>query len=183
MNASLPSCIHAFPAHGLPCYTFQREKDLLSGARKKLRRKAVRAHLSTRKIFWALPFFLSKTFFSFEEGCAFVECALMVEPGSWESLLSQMADYIVNTGRSPAFFKSFFFLVEDIRVFGRGGRIETGTGLAGIELAMSDDPRLRINLMQQGEDLVEDDHLLGRAVVLVLVLGTAGVATLETDPY
>ena len=37
--------------------------------------------------------------------------------------------------------------------------------------------------MQELEDLVEDDHLLGRAVVLVLVLGTAGVATLETDPY
>ena len=37
--------------------------------------------------------------------------------------------------------------------------------------------------MQQREDLVEDNHLLGRAVVLVLVLGTAGVATLETDPY
>ena len=132
--------------------------------------------------FWALPFFLSKTFFSFEEGCAFVECALMVEPGSWESLLSQMADYIVSTGRSPAFFKSFFFLVKDIRVLDGGGRIETGTGLAGIELAMSDDAGLRIHLMQQGEDLVEDNHLLGRAVVLVLVLGTAGVATLETDP-
>ena len=37
--------------------------------------------------------------------------------------------------------------------------------------------------MQQGEDLVEDDHLLGRAVVLVLVLGTAGVTTLITDAY
>ena len=37
--------------------------------------------------------------------------------------------------------------------------------------------------MQQREDLVEDNHLLGRAIVLVLVLGTAGVATLETDPY
>ena len=37
--------------------------------------------------------------------------------------------------------------------------------------------------MQQGEDLVEDDHLLGRAVVLVFVLGAAGVATLEADPY
>ena len=75
------------------------------------------------------------------------------------------------------------FLVKYVRIFDGGGRGKTGTGLAGIELAMSDDPRLRINLMQQGEDLVEDDHLLGRAVVLVLVLGTAGVATLETDPY
>ena len=48
---------------------------------------------------------------------------------------------------------------------------------------MSDYPRLGIHLMQQGEDLVEDDHLLGRAIVLVLVLGTAGVATFEADPY
>jgi hypothetical protein len=107
----------------------------------------------------------------------------MVEPGRWESLLSQMSDYIVSTGRSPAFFKSFFFLIKEIRVFDRGGRGKTGTGLAGIELAMPDYPRLRIHLMQQGEDLVEDDHLLGRAIVLVLVLGAAGVATLETDPY
>ena len=107
----------------------------------------------------------------------------MVEPGSWESLLSQMADYIVSTGRSPAFFKSFFFLVKDIRVLDGGGRIETGTGLAGIELAMSDYPRLGIHLMQQREDLVKDDHLLGRAIVLVLVLGAAGVATFEADSY
>ena len=106
-----------------------------------------------------------------------------METGRWESSLSQMADYIVSTGRSPAFFKSFFFLVKEIRVLGGGGRIETGTGLAGIELAMSDNPRLRINLMQQSEDLVEDNHLLGRAVVLVLVLGTAGVATFITDAY
>ena len=37
--------------------------------------------------------------------------------------------------------------------------------------------------MQQREDLVEDNHLLGRAIVLVLVLGTAGVATLIADAY
>ena len=35
--------------------------------------------------------------------------------------------------------------------------------------------------MQQREDLVQDDHLLGRAIVLVLVLGTARVATFEAD--
>ena len=35
--------------------------------------------------------------------------------------------------------------------------------------------------MQQREDFVQDDHLLGCAIVLVLVLGTARVATLEAD--
>ena len=37
--------------------------------------------------------------------------------------------------------------------------------------------------MQQREDLVQDDHLLGRAIVLVLVFGTARVATFVADPY
>ena len=54
----------------------------------------------------------SEAFFSFEEGCAFVECALVVEKDSWESSLSQMAISISSTGRSPAFLKSFFFLIE-----------------------------------------------------------------------
>ena len=35
--------------------------------------------------------------------------------------------------------------------------------------------------MQQREDLVQDNHLLGRAIVLVLVLGTARVATFKAD--
>ena len=35
--------------------------------------------------------------------------------------------------------------------------------------------------MQQREDLVQDDHLLGRAIVLVLVFGTARVATFVAD--
>ena len=35
--------------------------------------------------------------------------------------------------------------------------------------------------MQQREDLVQDDHLLGSAIVLVLVLGTARVATFVAD--
>ena len=37
--------------------------------------------------------------------------------------------------------------------------------------------------MQQREDLVQDDHLLSRAIVLVLVFGTARVATFVADPY
>ena len=36
--------------------------------------------------------------------------------------------------------------------------------------------------MQQREDLVQDDHLFGSAIVLVLVLGTARVATFVADP-
>ena len=124
----------------------------------------------------------SEAFFSFEEGCAFVECALVVEKDSWESSLSQMTVSISSTGQSPAFLKSFFFLFKDIRILRRGGRIETGTRLAGIEFAMPDDASLGIDLMQQREDLVQDDHLLGRAIVLVLVFGTARVATFVADP-
>ena len=37
--------------------------------------------------------------------------------------------------------------------------------------------------MQQREQLVQDDHLLRRAIVLVLVLGTARVTALIADSY
>ena len=47
---------------------------------------------------------------------------------------------------------------------------------------MADDARLGIYLMQQREDLVQDNHLLSRAIVLVLVLGTARVTALIADP-
>ena len=72
-------------------------------------------------------------------------------------------------------------MIKDIRVLDGGGRIETGTGLAGIEFAVPHDACIGIDLMQQREDLVQDDHLFCRAIVLVLVLGTARVATLEAD--
>ena len=124
----------------------------------------------------------SEAFFSFEEGCAFVECALVVEKDSWESSLSQMAISISSTGRSPAFLKSFFFLFKDIRVLRRGGRIETGTRLAMIQFAVPDDTCSGPDLMQQLKNLVQDDHLLSRAIVLVLVFGTARVATFVADP-
>ena len=84
---------------------------------------------------------------------------------------------------STIFINPFFtFSVKDISVFDRGGRIETGTRLAGIEFAMPDDTCLGIDLMQQREDLVQDDHLLSRAIVLVLVFGTARVTALIADP-
>ena len=47
---------------------------------------------------------------------------------------------------------------------------------------MPDDACLGIDLMQQLQNLIQDDHLLSRAIVLVLVLGTARVATFVADP-
>ena len=82
----------------------------------------------------------------------------------------------------PSLLKKFFFLFKDIRILRRGGRIETGTRLAVIQFAMPDDACLGIDLMQQLQNLVQDDHLLGSAIVLVLVLGTARVATFVADP-
>ena len=73
-------------------------------------------------------------------------------------------------------------MIKDIRILDRGGRIETRTGLAGIEFAVSHDACIGIDLMQQREDLVQDDHLLSCAIVLVLVFGTARVATFVADP-
>ena len=72
--------------------------------------------------------------------------------------------------------------MKDISVFDRGWWIETGTGLAGIEFAMPYDASIGIDIMQQLKDLVQDDHLLGRAIVLVLVLGTARVTAFVADP-
>ena len=72
--------------------------------------------------------------------------------------------------------------VKDISVLLGCGRIETRTGLAGIEFAMPDDACIGIDLMQQLKDLVQDDHLLSRTIVLVLVFGTARVTALIADP-
>ena len=47
---------------------------------------------------------------------------------------------------------------------------------------MPDDACLEIDLMQQLKDLIQDDHLLSRAIVLVLIFGTARVATFVADP-
>ena len=72
-------------------------------------------------------------------------------------------------------------MIKDITVLDGRRRIETRTGLAGIEFAVPHDASIGIDLMQQREDLVQDNHLLGRAIVLVLVLGTARVATFVAD--
>ena len=47
---------------------------------------------------------------------------------------------------------------------------------------MPHDASLWPDLMQQREDLVQDNHLLGSAIVLVLVFGTARVTALIADP-
>ena len=84
---------------------------------------------------------------------------------------------------STIFINPFFvFLLKNVLILDGGGRIETGTRLAGIEFAVTYDACLGIDLMQQREDLIQDDHLLGSAIVLVLVLGTARVATFVADP-
>ena len=72
--------------------------------------------------------------------------------------------------------------MKDISVLLGRGRIETGTRLAGIEFAMPDDASIGIDLMQQLQNLIQDDHLLSRAIVLVLVLGTARVTALIAYP-
>ncbi len=72
--------------------------------------------------------------------------------------------------------------MKDISILLGRGRIETGTRLARIEFAVPDDTCLGIDLMKQLKDLVQDDHLLGSTIVLVLVLGTARVATFVADP-
>jgi hypothetical protein len=79
--------------------------------------------------------------------------------------------------------KSIFRLlsVKDITVLHRCGRIETGTRLAGIEFTVTYDTSIGIDIMQQLEDLIQDDHLLSRAIVLVLVFGTARVTALVAD--
>ena len=84
---------------------------------------------------------------------------------------------------STIFMNPFRLLsVKDISVLLGCRRIETRTGLAGIEFAMPDDACLGIDLMQQREDLVQDDHLLSCAIVLVLIFGTARVTALIADP-
>ena len=73
-------------------------------------------------------------------------------------------------------------MIKDIRILDRRRWIETRTGLAGIEFAMPDDACLGIDLMQQLQNLIQDDHLLSRAIVFVLVFWTARVATFVADP-
>ena len=67
--------------------------------------------------------------------------------------------------------------MKNITILDGGRRIETRTRLVRIEFAVAYDTSLGIRLMQHSKHLVQDDHLLGGAVVLVLVLGTARMAS------
>ena len=74
-------------------------------------------------------------------------------------------------------------MIKDITILDGGWRIETRTRLVRIEFAVAYDTSLGIDLMQHSKHLVQDDHLLGGAVVLVLVLGTARMASFVADAY
>lgn len=58
--------------------------------------------------------------------------------------------------------------------------IETGTGLGGVEVMVTDDLCMGEGLLEEGEDFVEGEELLGGAVVFVSVLGGLGVAAFVT---
>lgn len=58
--------------------------------------------------------------------------------------------------------------------------IETGTGLGGVEVVVTDDLCIGEGLLEEGEDFVEGEELLGGAVVFVFVLGGLGVAAFVT---
>ena len=51
----------------------------------------------------------------------------------------------------------------------------------GIQLAVSHDTCLGIDLVKDAQHLIQSYHLLGSAIVLVLDIGTARVATLVAD--
>ena len=51
----------------------------------------------------------------------------------------------------------------------------------GIQFAVSHDACLGIDLVKDAQHLVQCDHLLGSAIVLVLDIGTARVTTLVAD--
>ena len=72
-------------------------------------------------------------------------------------------------------------MIKDIRILDRGRRSKTGTGLAGIQFAMSHDAGFGIDGMQDLEQLVQYNHLLRSTVVLVLLLRAARVTALVAD--
>ena len=57
----------------------------------------------------------------------------------------------------------------------------TGTRLAVIEFAVSHDACLGIDLVEDAQHLVQSNHLLGSAIVLVFRLGIARVTTFVAD--
>ena len=83
---------------------------------------------------------------------------------------------------STIFINPFFvFSVKDISILLGCRRLKTGTSLAGIKFAMPYDACIGIDLVEDAQHLVDGDHLLGCAVVLVLGFGIARVTTLVAD--
>ena len=72
-------------------------------------------------------------------------------------------------------------MIKDIRILDRGRRSKARAGLAGIQFAMPHDAGIGIDGVQDLEQLVQYDHLLGSTVVLVLQLGAARVTALIAD--
>ena len=83
---------------------------------------------------------------------------------------------------STIFINPFFvFSVKDISILLGRRRIEARTSLVGIQLTMSHDACLGIDLVKDAQHLIQCYHLLGGAIVLVLDIGTARVTALIAD--
>ena len=83
---------------------------------------------------------------------------------------------------STIFINPFFvFSVKNVLILDRGRRIKTRTSLARIQLAVSYDACIGIDLVEDAQHLVNGNHLLGSAIVLVLGFGAARVTALVAD--
>ncbi len=74
-------------------------------------------------------------------------------------------------------------MIKDVLILDRGRRIKARTSLVGIQLTMSHDACLGIDLVKDAKHLVNGNHLLGSAIVLVFGFGVARVTTLVADAY
>ena len=85
---------------------------------------------------------------------------------------------------STIFINPFFtFLLKNVLILHRSRRIKARTSLVGIQLAVSHDACLGIDLVKDAQHLIQCDHLLGSAIVLVLDIGAARVTALVADAY
>ncbi len=72
-------------------------------------------------------------------------------------------------------------MIKDIRILDGGRRSKARAGLARIQFAMSHDAGFGIDGVQDLEQFVQNDHLLGSTVVLVLLIEAARVTALIAD--
>ena len=82
---------------------------------------------------------------------------------------------------SSVLLSSSTIFIKDVLILDRGGRIKARTSLVGIQFAVSHDASIGIDLVKDAQHLVQSDHLLGSAVVLILDIGAARVTTLVAD--